>query len=125
MEPRPASQSPDREEPNINCMLIIFDQSQGFMIGREGQFSRELQHNHRVYMRCEKHREFRVLRDDESICRLSGRESDVKRAVINVLKKMAHYDETNKSDLYEKETFMVIGTTYVTKIIGVGGINIK
>jgi len=57
----------------------------GYMIGKEGQFSKEIQKDFDVYMRCERRTDLTCLRPDESVCRLSGKYQAVKESIQRVI----------------------------------------
>lgn len=64
------------------------------MIGKEGQFSKELQKSYDVFMRCERPKHIKCLRREEAICSLKGRFYDVQKAIIKVVNRLQKYSES-------------------------------
>jgi len=68
------------------------------MIGKKGEFSKELKKDYDVFMRCERREQLRCLEDSEAICSLKGRFWNVKESIYRVINRMRKYAESNERD---------------------------
>lgn len=109
----------------ITSKFIVDTAACGFIIGRNGNFTKYLEHKLHIYMRCDKDDNNRILKPYQSICTMRGTLTCVTRGVKELCKRLDEYYISVKDEFARYPLAVVIPANYVTKIIGAGGSMIK
>ena len=105
--------------------MIVDTDACGFIIGRHGNFTKYLEHNLGIYMRCDKDDNNRILKSYQSICTMKGTLKDIQKGIKEICKRLDEYYKSINKDFSRFPFNIVIPANYVTKIIGAGGCMIK
>ena len=104
--------------------FVISEDSQGYLIGKHGVFTKQLE-DIRIYMHCGKEERNKALRQREAVCSLEGSLLNVEKATEMMVKRLANYYEASEKDYSGVPLALLIPYNLVTKIIGAGGSLIK
>lgn len=97
----------------------------GFIIGRYGNFTKYLEHELGIYMRCDKDDNNRILKPFQSICSMKGSLKDIMKGIKELCRRLDDYYKSINKDFSRFPFNVVIPSNYVTKIIGAGGCMVK
>lgn len=114
-----------KEDIKLTAKLIVDTDACGFIIGRHGNFTKYLEHNLGIYMRCDKDDNNRILKSYQSICAMKGTLKDIQKGIKEICKRLDEYYRSINKDFSRFPFNIVIPANYVTKIIGAGGCMIK
>lgn len=71
------TESISKEDVKLTAKFIVDTEACGFIIGRHGNFTKYLEHNLGIYMRCDKDDNNRILKSYQSICSMKGTLKDI------------------------------------------------
>ena len=71
------TESVSKEDIKLTAKFIVDTEACGFIIGRHGNFTKYLEHNLGIYMRCDKDDNNRILKSYQSICAMKGTLKDI------------------------------------------------
>jgi hypothetical protein len=71
------TESISKEDIKLTAKFIVDTEACGFIIGRHGNFTKYLEHNLGIYMRCDKDDNNRILKSYQSICSMKGTLKDI------------------------------------------------
>ena len=114
-----------KEDIKLTAKFIVDTDACGFIIGKHGNFTKYLENNLGIYMRCDKDDNNRILRSYQSICAMKGTLKDIQRGIKELCKRLEEYYKTSNNDFQRFPFNVVIPANYVTKIIGAGGCMVK
>jgi exosome complex RNA-binding protein Rrp4 len=100
--------------------FVIAEDSQGYLIGKHGVFTKQLEDIH-IYMHCGKETANKALMPREAVCSLEGYLKDIEEATRMVLHRLQSFYEASKKDYELVPLALLIPYNLVTKIIGAGG----
>jgi len=71
------TESISKEDIKLTAKFIVDTEACGFIIGRNGNFTKYLESNLNIYMRCDKDDNNRILKSYQSICAMKGTLKDI------------------------------------------------
>jgi len=71
------TQQVSKEDIKLTSKFIVDTDACGFIIGKHGNFTKYLENNLGIYMRCDKDDNNRILRSYQSICAMKGTLKDI------------------------------------------------
>jgi len=114
-----------KEDIKLTAKFIVDTEACGFIIGRQGNFTKYLESRLEIYMRCDKDDNNRILRNYQSICAMKGSLKNIKMGIKELCKRIEEYYRQQGNDFSRFPFNVVIPANYVTKIIGAGGCMVK
>jgi hypothetical protein len=115
---------PSKSEIRTKAKFVISEDSQGYLIGKHGVFTKQLE-DIGIYMHCGKEATNKALRSREAVCSLEGTLKDIEEATEMIVKRLSSFYETKSNDYTTVPLALLIPYSLVTKIIGAGGSLIK
>lgn len=123
------SEKKSSEEPKSNldknaAKFVIPGECVGYLIGKNGVFTKRLKADFDVDIKIVKHEGF-PCKDNEHIAMLLGKHRYCKEAMVSVVEKILEAVETTCSPISDLYIRMLISTTSVKELIGPQGSTIK
>jgi transcription antitermination factor NusA-like protein len=119
------TQSISREDIKLTAKFIVETDCCGFIIGKNGNFTKYLESSLGIYMRCDRDSENRILKPYQSICAMRGTLKDIQKGIKELCKRLEEYYKSVDKNFQRYPFNLVIPANYVTKIIGAGGCMVK
>jgi len=120
------AQGIDKKEQVSKCRIAIKTESSGYLIGKDGQFTKFLLDQFRVNMSIKPERDNYSLKQDESVCNLQGKLVDIDEALKEVCLRLEDfYNNEVRKEFKEYALKILVPGNLVTKIIGAKGCMIK
>ena len=113
-----------KEEIKTTAKFVVSEDSQGYLIGKKGSFTKLLQDNG-IYMKCYTDKKNRQIRPSEAICSMHGTFADIEDATRELIKRLSSFYEASEKDFNHIPLAVLVPFNYVTKIIGAKGCLIK
>lgn len=120
------AQGIDKKEHAARCRLAIKTESSGYLIGKDGTFTKFLSEQLKVNMSIKPERDNYSLKEDESVCNLQGKLVDIDEALKEICLRLEDfYSKEVEKNFDDYALKVLVPGNLVTKIIGAKGCMIK
>ncbi len=86
-----------RDQAKVTAKFIVDSDACGHIIGKHGNFTKYLETDLGIYMRCDKDEKNRILRPYQSICSMKGSLKDLLKGIKELCKRLDdYYKKLNK-----------------------------